>query len=271
MKQAFRLDEVVRLTGLSASQIKTLARRRIVPSGRDKDGPFWGFRELRALRRIKAFLDQGMDLERLIRGLRRLDPEDLPRLELRGRRLLLRRGDVLLEPGGQLCLDFSPLCPQTLDLSPTTAEGWFYLGLSREAQGDQSGALLAYQKALELDPQHADSLVNLGNLHYQEGDLSQAKERYFEALMIEPDHPEASFNLGCLLMEEAEPAMAAVFFRRVVEKDPEFSDAYFCLGEALLLIDRTREARIWLKRYLSVDPQGPYAPLARKLLKGGSP
>ncbi|WP_456433840.1 tetratricopeptide repeat protein [Thermosulfuriphilus sp.] len=271
MKQVFRLEEVVRLTGLSAPEIERLARKKVVLPGRDEKGPFWGFQEIRALRRIRDLLDQGASLERLIKDLKSLAPEDLHRTEMRGNRFVLRRGRALIEPGGQLCLDFSPPQSQTIPFAPTTAEAWFFLGLSREAQGDSSGAKEAYEKALKLDPRHTDSLVNLGNIDYQEGELSRAKELYFQALLLEPDHPEASFNLACLLMEEGEPQLAAIFFRRVVELEPGFTDAFFSLGEALLLMGRLEEGRLWLKHYLTVDPQGPYASLARKLLKRGSP
>ena len=54
---------------------------------------------------------------------------------------------------------------RAIALDPNSGEAYYYLGLSRRAQGDDAAGLVAIQKAVELDPKQAGWYIQLGATH----------------------------------------------------------------------------------------------------------
>ena len=81
----------------------------------------------------------------------------------------------------------------------TSADGWYLLGLIREARGDDD-ALECYRKALYLNPRHYETLLQMALLAEKEGNKTEAARLFREALRIfeKLGAPEAESARICL-------------------------------------------------------------------------
>jgi chemotaxis protein methyltransferase WspC len=66
------------------------------------------------------------------------------------------------------------LCEAYLRNNTASAEGWYLLGLLREATQD-SGAVECYRKALYLDPNHYETLLQMSLLAEKDGNETVAR------------------------------------------------------------------------------------------------
>ncbi len=94
--------------------------------------------------------------------------------------------------------------------APDTADRAFRHAFMLEEQGDQMGAMAAYQQADRLG--HAAAASNLGVLLEEHGDPAAAMIWYRRA--DQRGDPNGAFNLGALLEEQGELTAAAAAYRR---------------------------------------------------------
>lgn len=249
--------------------------------------PRFDFRDLASLRATLSLLERGVPLRRIRRtldGLRTRMPElERPLLRLRlwgdrSGRVVLDHAGVLLEPDGQLVLDFRPdPCERVTPLQgvgdgaagePETALAWFERGCTLDAERrTQPAAIEAYRRALELDPGFADAHCNLGTLLYNLGRRDEAGACFREALELAPAHPEAHFNLANVLEEVGRDESALAHYKRALEADPFFADARLNLALLFDKLGLRRTAREHWRRYLQLEPQGGWAETARRRLE----
>lgn len=83
-----------------------------------------------------------------------------------------------------------------LRIEPESFKTWFSLGNLRQAQGQWSEAVSAYQRALKIRPKEAAIYNNLGYALQQQGQLEEAIACYQKALEIQPNCTEAEVNLN---------------------------------------------------------------------------
>jgi tetratricopeptide (TPR) repeat protein len=184
-------------------------------------GASFDFRDLLSLRALVALLDRGVSMRRIRRSVERVRERwpDLERplgaLQLQegtAERLVVRHSGSLLDPDGQLLLDFADAgaaeakpvseLPAAAATGPTTALEWFERGCQLDIEdGTLTEAIAAYRRALELEPTLADAHCNLGTAWYNRGDREAARAAYEAALEQYPAHREANFNLANLLEE----------------------------------------------------------------------
>lgn len=280
--------EVRRLLDLTPRRADQLRRLGLLHPA-DRPGRY-AFREVVSLRVANALLDRGLTVRRIKKALatfrRHLPDADAPLAELRvavsGGEVLLERDGVLLEPTGQVVMDFSlkelaaaaretalrglvrPLVPPARE-----AERWFALG--SESDGDPARwaeAVEAYRRVTALDPGYAAAWNNLGLLHHRMGEYAQAKELYARALAADPVCVEAAYNLGALQDDLGDPRAALFWYRRALAVRPDYADAHFNLASALERLGQAEEARRHWSRYLELDPESRWAEIARSHLEG---
>jgi chemotaxis protein methyltransferase WspC len=70
--------------------------------------------------------------------------------------------------------DAAELCERYLDTDSDSAQGWYLLGLIRDASGDLT-AVDCYRKALYLKPDHYESLVQMALWSQKSGDSARAR------------------------------------------------------------------------------------------------
>jgi tetratricopeptide (TPR) repeat protein len=189
--------------------------------------------------------------------------------------VLVAHEGVLLEPSGQLVLDFRPPADDAVatPLGPepegdaASALAWFERGCAADSEPRRFGeAIAAYQRALELDPGLADAHCNLGTVFYNQGRRAESRICFERGLALAPQHLEAHFNLANVLEEESRNGGALRHYKDALRIDPFFADARLNLALLYEKLGLRRTARVHWRRYLQLEPEGPWADVARKHL-----
>lgn len=285
----YSIRDAARILKLSPERLRYWEKTGLVAPARAEDGrALYGFRDLVCVKTVLMLLENGVPLRRIRRSVEtirgRVPALDRPlealRVWLEGSdRVVLRHEGVLVEPSGQLVLDFRLAPPSPDDVAPLPLRGaaepdpltaleWFERGCQLDSvRGREGEAYEAYSRALEADPGFADAHCNLGTLHHQGGHGGEAHACYEAALRCDPDHLEANFNLACLFEEEGRDDAALARYRAAARADPLHPEAQLNLA---LLYDRlglARKAREHWRRYLQLEPNGGWAEIARKHLE----
>ena len=252
-------------------------RGLIVPRREVRRLPYFDFQEVATARRLAELLAAGMTpqaIEKKLAALARYLPgveRPLAQLSVivEGKQLLLRQGDGLIAPGGQLWFDFAPSGESALrgaapadDSDRRTASA----GIETEVAGiSDSDTLMALplvrndaatpaemlQKAAALEDEGklaaavemyravlmgggptAEVCFALAELLYQLGDIAAARERYYMAIELDEEYVEARANLGCVLAETGEQELAVAAFEGALAFHAEYADVHFHLAHA---------------------------------------
>jgi tetratricopeptide (TPR) repeat protein len=249
-------------------------------------------------RQLAQVLAEGVSpaaLEKKLAELARFTPgaeRPLAQLQVivQGRELLLRRGEGLIEPGGQLRFDFEHLergaarpVEQTVEQPSADAQGepvpavadqndlatpeqLLDLAIELEDEERLDEALEMYRAALAAGGPRADICFQLAELLYRLGDLSAARERYYMAIEMDEDYVEARANLACVLAEQGQRELAIAALEGALQYHPDFPDAHYHL--AVLREDQgdPPAARRHWEQFLELAPDSPWAEEARQRL-----
>jgi len=275
-------------------------RGLIVPVREVRRLPYFDFREVAAARRLAELLAAGTSpdaIEKKLAALARYVPgveRPLAQLSviIEGREILLRQGDGLIEPGGQLRFDFA-----AVDESPPAA---CVAGPAAAREGDVGNALAGaepqaspadiasaaaeleeagqldqaaemYRAAMAAGGPTPELCFQLAELLYRLGDLPGARERYYVAIELDEDYVEARANLGCVLAELGERDLAVAALQGALAFHPEYADAHYHLARILDELDRPAEAQTHWQAFLALAPDSPWADQARqRIADGGS-
>lgn len=284
----YSVGDAARILKVSPRRLRYWARTELV----SQRGPEVGFefRDLVGARAVITLLDQGVPLRRIRQSVERLRqrvPEiDDPLSALRvgpggSERIVARHGDLLLEPEGQLLLDFANLGADAepvaqlggagSDTEPEVAladaSACFDHGCRLDADPvTYKEAVAAYERAIGFDPDFADAHCNLGAVLYNQGRRGAARQCFERCLELESGHVESLFNLANLLEEEGCDDMALRHYRAALEANPFYADVHVNLALLCEKMKLQRTATQHWRRYLQLDPSGSWGDLARKRL-----
>lgn len=269
--------------------------------------PYFNFAEVAAARHLADLLNAGCSLRVIDRKLNELDhclpgvarPLCDPSLVVSGRRMYLRRGDDLAEPGGQLLIDFdkpddaAQLKDQSEQLlsfsaadattgagegvNPPDGENLSTLDLLQqeamewEDSGDLQQAAESYRTLLVAGGPTAEVHFALADLLYRMGDLSAARERYYAAVELDEEYVEARANLGSVLAENNELELAVAAFQGALAFHSDYADVHYHLANTLDRLGRREEAILHWQSFLALAPESPWANMARARLARESP
>jgi tetratricopeptide (TPR) repeat protein len=200
-----------------------------------------------------------------------------------GKEILLRQGEGLVEPGGQLRFDFDaweaekgtgPICaehpegrPGKLDLSPfPPPDQMCRLAAELEEDGQLAAAAEMYRAVMAATGPKPEICFQVAELLYRQGDLSAARERYYMAVELDEDYVEARANLGCVLAETAERDLAVAAFEGALRYHPDYADVHYHLARTLDEMDRRDQAEEHWRAFLAQAPDSPWAEEARSRL-----
>ena len=266
--------------------------------------PYFDFREVAVARRLAELFHAGCSLRVIDRRMGEIERQfpklDRPLAELslvvQGRQLLLRHGDDLSEPGGQLLIDFGvppedaspegddqpaalpwPLTALADDSSVASVDGvkrldsgeLLAMAVDLEDQGDLKAAAEIYRTILAVFGPTAETNFTLAELLYRCGDRTAARERYYAAIELDEDYVEARANLGCLLAEEEESELAIAAFRGALAYHADYADVHYHLADTLDRAGSPAEAIHHWQRFLELAPSSPWAQHARQRLSPG--
>jgi len=282
------------LLGVSVATIRRWHRRGlIVPAREVRRLPYFDFQEVATARRLAQLLAAGASpaaIERQLAELSRYVPEvERPLAQLsvivEGRRLLLRQGEGLIEPGGQLRFDFEALEQNDREdgivRRPTVSLEEY---LAESVEPPSADELLAFAAELE-DAGHLDQAAEmirvvlsaigpvpdlcfqLAELLYRLGDLPAARERYYMAIELDENFVEARANLGCVLAESGQHELAVAAFEGALRYHGDYPDVHYHLARTLDDIGNRDDADRHWERFLELAPNSPWADEARLRLQ----
>ena len=201
-----------------------------------------------------------------------------------GKHLLVRHGDGLTEPGGQLRFDFDlaeeetphpaapelpmhyiPLASQTASPLPTRDE-MLRFAADLEDEGCLDAAAEMYRAAMAASGPTPEVNFQLAELLYRMGDLPAARERYYSAIELDENYVEARANLGCVLAETGQRDLAVAAFEGALAYHNDYADVYYHLARTLDEMDRRDEADRHWRSFLNLAPESPWAAEARHRL-----
>ena len=251
--------------------------------------PYFDFQEVATARRLAQWIASGdspkvieqrlVDLVEVLPDIQR--PLDQLSILIEGKHVLLRHGQGLLEPGGQLRFDFDALESDKSDQSPPRVLAFPAEEPGREPVAISTDPLLveayaaedaeqlpaavdAYHAILARDGPRAEISFQIGELLYRLGEVTAARERYYTAIELDSEYVEARASLGCVLAETGQIELAVAAFRGALSLHEEYSEVHYHLAGALEQIDHYLEARHHLQRFIQLAPESPWAEEARR-------
>ena len=290
------------LLGVPVAVVRRWHRRGLIHPVREvRRLPYFDFQEVATARRLAELLAAGASpkaIERKLAELGRYLPHvqrPLAQLSVivEGKDILLREGDGLIEPGGQLRFDFDAVATLGLAAEPSleddapgdaavvavslplrleTAEGPLSAGqmASAAAELEEAGQLEAaaemYRALMAAEGPRPEPCFMLAELLYRSGDLGAARERYYMAVELDEDYVEARANLGCVLAEQGHRELAAAAFEGALRYHPDYADAHYHLARTFDELGRRNDAECHWRAFLDHAPDSPWADQARARL-----
>ncbi|MHB8863677.1 MAG: MerR family transcriptional regulator [Pirellulaceae bacterium] len=267
-------------------------RKLIVPVREVRRLPYFDFQEVATARQLAALLAAGASpdaIERKLAELSRYVPDvERPLAQLsvivQGQQLLLRQGEGLIEPGGQLRIDFDalderqPVADETApapsavslptdNLLSSNPEQMMALAATLEEAGQLDQATELCRVVLAASGPRAEVCFQLAELLYRLGDVSAARERYYMAIELDEDYVEARANLGCVLAETGQLELAVAAFQGALRFHSEYPDVHYHLARTLDDLGRRDEAVHHWREFLALVPCSPWSDEARRRLE----
>jgi tetratricopeptide (TPR) repeat protein len=280
------------LLGVPVRVIRRWHRRGLITPVRTLHKlPYFDFQEVATARRLAQWIAAGASPQAIERRLVEW-VEVLPNIQrpldqlsvlIEGKHVLLRQGEGLLEPGGQMRFDFDALeasetvsraaAASVLQMPDPLSEA-FPLETSIETAGhddllesvyeaEEAGQLataIDYCHAiLARDGPRADICFLLGELLYRDQQWIAARERYYMAIELDPEFVEARASLAGVLAETGQTELAVAAYRGALDLHDDYPDAHYNLARVLDDLGRDVEARHHWKQFLTLSPDSPWA------------
>ncbi len=268
------------------------SRGTLVASRSVRRLPYFDFSEVAVARHLAVLHSAGCSLaviDRKLTELHRSMPEVArplcdPSVVVSGRQLILRRGDDLSEPGGQLLIDFDKPTEsdepaevllsvadgrQASEAPAETLSTFDQLQLEAlkwEDQGELNLAVEAYRTLLVAAGPKAEIHFALADLLYRMGDLAAARERFYAAIELDEEYVEARASLGCVLAEHGELELAVAAFEGALAFHADYADVHYHLANTLDRLQKNSEAEFHWRTFLALAPESPWAEMARTRL-----
>lgn len=269
MWTSYSARHAAQLIGLPESAVRSCIRDGLIGTPGTVPAQL-SFRDLSALRTVKALLEAGLSLGRVRKELVRIQRQ-LPSgasiaeltVEARDGQLQLRGAHLTSEAGavaglGQLSLAFEPPAPAPpppagelrelprapdaplpIAVPPATADQWMARAIELEER-DPVAAIDAYRRSLRLRPETTEAWINLGRLFAESGDATAAHDCFRSALDHDPSDATAYYNLGVVAQDGGKEADAIALYKRALELDPQLAEAHYNLAT---LFDQSGDSR----------------------------
>lgn len=288
------------LLGVSVRVIRRWHRRGLITPVRTLHNlPYFDFQEVATARRLAQWIAAGASPkaieQRLVELLEVLPdiqrPLDQLSILVEGKQVLLRQGEGLLEPGGQLRFDFDALDQPreesthesrevlaiwnaeetnprienpsienpSIPIVAADSDALLSAAYQSEDDGDLETTIDYYHAILARDGPRADIHFQLGELLYRIDEVIASRERYYAAIELDPDYVEARASLGCVLVETGQVDLAIAAFRGALSLFEDYADVHYNLARALDDTGREIESRHHWHRFLQLAPESPWA------------
>ncbi|HEY5927219.1 MAG TPA: tetratricopeptide repeat protein [Kofleriaceae bacterium] len=268
MWTSYSARHAAQLIGLPESAVRSCIRDGLVGTPNTVPAQL-SFRDLSALRTVKALVDAGLPLPRVRRELLEIQKHLPAGTSLAELTVEARNGQVHVRGtqarddaaggAGQLALPFEhaidpaapapagelrelprpPDAPVPAAVPPATADQWLSRAQLLEER-DPVAAIDAYRRSLRLRPDCTEAWINLGRLFAESSDGDAARDCFKSALELDPAEATAYYNLGVLAQDAGKEAEAIELYRRSLELDPHLAEAHYNLAT---LFDQSGDSR----------------------------
>lgn len=305
LNQLYTPAMLAELLGVQVDVIRQCHRRGLIKPAREvRRLPYFDFQEVANARRIVQLLAAKVkprEIEKKLAALSRLlpaaeHPLTNPSVVIQGKQILLRQGNDLLEPGGQLRLNFEASEEQTRQVAPAediagrqiadetedppvamlpflsggagpdSPEAMRRLAAELEEEGQLAAAADMHRAAMAAAGPDPETCFQLAELLYRLGDLAAARERYYMAIELDEDYVEARANLGCVLAETGQRELAVAAFEGALRYHADYADVHYHLARTLDELGRRDEAEDHWHTFLDMAPDSPWAHEAQQRL-----
>ena len=264
MWTSYTARHAAQLIGLPESAVRSCIRDGLVGTPNTVPAQL-SFRDLSALRTVKALIDAGLPLPRVRKELLDIQKHlpagaSIAELTVEARNGQVHvRGTPARSDGGQLALPFEvaidpeaaapagevrelprlPDAPMPIAVPPATADQWMSRAQLLEER-DPVAAIDAYRRSLRLRPDCTEAWINLGRLFAESSDSDAARDCFKSALELDPAEATAYYNLGVIAQDAGKEAEAIELYRRSLELDPQLAEAHYNLAT---LFDQSGDSR----------------------------
>ena len=115
---------------------------------------------------------------------------------------------------------------RAIQLKPDYAEAYNNRGLAKHELGDHEDALADYERAIQLKPELSVVYSNQGLTKQALGDLDAAIVAYDKAIQLKDDDAVAYTNRGCVWDQMGEYDTALADYETAIQLKPDFVEAY---------------------------------------------
>ncbi len=265
MWTSYSARHAAQLIGLPESAVRSCIRDGLVGTPGTVPAQLT-FRDLSALRTVKALVDAGLPLPRVRRELLAIQ-QRLPSgamlaeltVEARNGQVHVRGTRSASDFPGQLALPFETTieptaasppgelrelprpsdAPIPTAVAPATADQWMSRAQLLEER-DPVAAIDAYRRSLRLRPDCTEAWINLGRLFAESSDGDAARDCFKSALDLDPADATAYYNLGVIAQDAGKEADAIDLYRRALELDSQLAEAHYNLAT---LFDQSGDSR----------------------------
>lgn len=272
MWTSYSARHAAQLIGLPESAVRSCIRDGLVGTPGTVPAQL-SFRDLSALRTVKALVDAGLPLPRVRKELLAIQ-QKLPagaslaeltvearngQVHVRGNaspangqgQLPLPLFEMTIEPPVAVPTEPAPPAgelrelprpadaPLPLAVAPATADQWLSRAQVLEER-DPVAAIDAYRRSLRLRPDCTEGWINLGRLFAESSDADAARDCFKSALDLDPAEATAYYNLGVLSQDAGKEAEAIDLYRRALELDGQLAEAHYNLAT---LFDQAGDSR----------------------------
>ena len=264
MWTSYSARHAAQLIGLPESAVRSCIRDGLVGTPNTVPAQLT-FRDLSALRTVKALVDAGVPLPRVRKELARIQ-RALPAgtslaeltVEARGGVIHVRGANTNEPLAGQLALQFEPIsapplapagelrelprapeAPAPAPVPPATVDQWIQRAMQLEDH-DPVAAIDAYRRALRLRGDCTEAWINLGRLFAESGDAAAAQDCFRSAIELDPADATAYYNLGVIAQDAGKEGDAIALYGRALELDPQLAEAHYNLAT---LFDQNGDSR----------------------------
>jgi len=157
--------------------------------------------------------------------------------DLSNRFKVVDKGDKQEKAGDSSARNAPP--PPAPRISPMTHVA---AGQMLEKQGDLTGAIEQYEKAVTADPKLGVAYNRLGIAYQKMGRFGDAEQMFREGIRAEPESAMIQNNLGCNFLLQKKFFEAEEAFRFALVAAPDFKRAHMNLAIALVHQGRLEEA-----------------------------
>lgn len=144
---------------------------------------------------------------------------------------------------------------------------WYNLGRFYSEQGNFTGSLAAFDRALSIDPDFVEALNSKAFVLRDLGNFTQAIKVFNQVLEKDSQHKWAWNNIGYSLLQLGNISDSIYYFDKSLEIDPEYLSALNNKATALLHSGNPQAAQSTFKKVLDIDREDKYALYNLEIIK----